>query len=360
MRFSLGGESAHPRYNRCGGGACMNSLSHLDGNKLDPVLITYNRAKELERTLDVFIAAGLTTIKMHILDNASTDNTPHIVALAQLKWPNLTYHRNAYNIGGNANILRALEVSNSEYSWIIGDDDAWLLDSLDELLTVIQDGKADVVRLGWLVAPDNRGKLLQATEIVESEKFFFASLSMISATIIRRCIITPTLPYGYMAIPDAYPQLVSILKSITRCQLLIYTMSTDLMIHTPSSSPGYYLGDLEWCSSWFRMSRFIDDNIIRRKFVGEAAGYLSRDTPGAVREFLILVKIVVKFKAWGITQWPYLLSMLAYGLGWRFRTISLLIINMITPKAMAIITTKIYYCITRQKEIDLHFDRSRI
>jgi len=338
----------------------MNLSINFDNKKLEPVLITYNRSKELEQTLQKFIASGLTGIKLHVLDNASTDNTALIVMAAQREWPNLIYHCNIYNIGGNANILRALELSNAEYSWIIGDDDAWLFDNLTELIAVIQDGEADIIRLGWLVAQENREKLLKATEIVENEKFFFASTSMISATIIRRSLIVSNLPHAYMAIPDAYPQLVSILRSITKRPMLTYTMSTDLMTHTPSSSPGYYLGDLEWCSSWFRMSRFIDDNKIRQNFVSEAVRYLSRNNPGPIKEFIILVKIVLRFKTYGITQWPYLLSMLGYGLGWRIRTICLIFINAMIPKIMATTIISTYYFITQQKDSGPLFDRSRI
>ena len=71
-----------------------------NNNKLEPVLITYNRAEDLMRTLDAFIAADLTWMTLHVLDNASTDNTKLVVNAAQKKWPNLTYHRNLYNIGG--------------------------------------------------------------------------------------------------------------------------------------------------------------------------------------------------------------------------------------------------------------------
>ena len=114
----------------------MNALVNWDNQKLEPVLITYNRSAELQRTLAAFIDAGLTFIKLHVLDNASTDETAAVVASAQARWPNLSYHRNITNIGGNANILRAVEISTSEYSWIIGDDDAWHLEDISELSAV--------------------------------------------------------------------------------------------------------------------------------------------------------------------------------------------------------------------------------
>ena len=51
------------------------------------------------------------------------------------------------------NILRAVEVTNSYYHWVIGDDDAWLLkpETLQELSEVLV-ARELIVRLGWLVS----------------------------------------------------------------------------------------------------------------------------------------------------------------------------------------------------------------
>lgn len=338
----------------------MKDLIDWDNQKLEPVLITYNRSADLQRTLDAFLDAGLTGIKLHVLDNASTDETASVVATAQAMWPNLSYHRNKYNIGGNANILRAVEISTSEYSWILGDDDAWLLEDISELCAVLHEKKADVIRLGWLVSPQSRGQMLEAMDLVENEKMFFASLSMISATIIRRDIIKPNLPHAYMGISDAYPQLVSILRSIGQRPLQTYTLTRDLMTHTPSTAPGYYFGDLEWCSSWFRMSRFLEDPKLRQIFVGEVISYMSRNKPGSFNEFIVLMKVALNYKALGINQWPYLLSMLAYGAGWHGRMAGLMVIYGALPMRVATWLRKIYFFATGRSDKGLRFDRSRL
>jgi glycosyltransferase involved in cell wall biosynthesis len=338
----------------------VNALENWDNRKLEPVLITYNRSAELQRTLEAFIDARLTFVKMHVLDNASTDQTAAVVAEAQVKWPNLSYHRNITNIGGNANILRAVEISASEYSWIIGDDDAWHLGDISELTAVLRESKADIIRLGWLVSSQSRGRLLEAAELAEQERMFFASLSMISATIIRRDTIKPNLPQAYMGISDAYPQLVSILRSVGQRALQTYTVSHDLMTHTPSTAPGYYFGDLEWWSSWFRMSRYLENQKLRRIFVGELARYMSRNKPGAVNEFLVVLKPALNYKALKVNQWPYLLSMLAYGAGWRGRTVVLMLIYGMLPMRVATWLRKIYFFATGRPDKGLRFDRTRL
>lgn len=331
-----------------------------DNRKLEPVLITYNRSAELHQTLEAFINAGLTDINLHVLDNASTDNTKSVVIEAQKNWPNLTYNCNPHNIGGNGNILRAVEITSSEYSWIIGDDDAWHLKDIGELLGTLNDGEADIIRLGWLVSTSSRGKKLSALELAQKESFLFSSMSMISATIIRRSIITPHLPHAYMGACDAYPQLVPILRAITRTPLIIYTLKQDLMTHTPSTIPGYYLGDLEWSCSWFRMSRFIECTRLRKLFVGEVTRYLSRNNPGKVNQFITLVKTALIFKSLGVSQWPYLFSMIAFGKGWSMRIGFLILIYALLPMKIAVLLRKYYMRIKQKNDKGLQFDRTRL
>lgn len=331
-----------------------------DNQQLEPVLITYNRSADLQHTLNAFIEAGFSNIKLHVLDNASTDDTKSVIVAAQEHWPNLIYHRNQYNIGGNANILRAVEISSSEYSWIIGDDDAWHLEDISELSAVLRDGKADIIRLGWLVSPHSRAKYIDAFNLVRNDKLFFASISMISATIIRRSLIIEHLPHAYMGIADAYPQLVPILRAITCQPLQVYSVSHDLMLHTPSTTPGYYFGDLEWYSSWFRMSRFINDQDCRSHYIDEIFAYMTRDCPGAINEFLWLLKVAFNFKALGVNQWPYLFSMLAYGTGWRGRIVILMGLYLLFPMKVATMARKLFFRLTGRADNGLRFDKSRI
>ena len=335
-------------------------INNWDNTKLEPVLITYNRCADLKRTLDAFIKANLTNIKLHVLDNASTDQTMSTVMSAQKIWPNLIYHRNTYNIGGNANILRAAEITSSEYSWVIGDDDAWHLEDISELCAILREGQADVIRLGWLVSSASRGKGEYLENLAKNESLLFSSMSMISATIIRKSLIIPHLPYAYMGAGDAYPQLVPMLRASTSIPLIVYTLKHDLVTHMPSAAPGYFSGDLEWASSWVRTSRFIECPRIRKFFVSEVMIYLSRNNPGKINEFLKLVKIAFIYKSLRVNQWPYLFSMMAYGTGWRLRIGALMMIYAIFPMDIAILSRKIYMHINGKNDKGLTTDRTRI
>lgn len=99
-------------------------------DKLQIVLITYNRKKYLKRTLDEILAEGspIRDFSITILDNASTDGTSELIDEYCTKFPNITHIRHKINIGGCANVCRGYEYgvsSGKEYVWVLCDDDRY-------------------------------------------------------------------------------------------------------------------------------------------------------------------------------------------------------------------------------------------
>lgn len=287
---------------------------------LEPILITYNRAHYLEKTLCSFFEAGLTSMRLHVLDNASTDTTPNVVMRFQERWPNLHYHRNKYNIGGNANILRAIELSDSEYHWVIGDDDEWYLSDLQELIAILTSGMPDIIRLGWQASHMSRGKTLDSEELRHHEPMFFGSLSMISATILRCSLIAQYLRQSYQNISNFYPQLIPCILANQESKMSVYTVKQDLMLHTPNGEVAYFLGDLEWYTIWYKTGIFFTDFKKRSKFNQETIHYLRFRAKGRKLGFppiLALTRVFLYFKSLQISQARYLLEIFLYGKGIR-------------------------------------------
>lgn len=331
-----------------------------DNQKLQPVLITYNRAPYLEKTLKAFLDAGLSSMKLHVLDNASTDTTPEVVRSAQNDWPALQYHRNQYNIGGNGNILRAVEISSSEYSWIIGDDDEWHLENIGDLTDALENRNVDVIRLGWLVSDISRGREQVIATFAFSEPLFFASVSMISATILRRTLIAEALPQAYMTIGDAYPQLVPLLLAAQRNDVTVFTVPKNLLTHTPSSAPGYYFGDLEWYCAWFRTSRHLADPLLRIKFIREIGRYMTRKAPSIFNRVVWYSKVALNYKARGIPQGKYLMTMLAYGRGERGTVGLAAALYVLTPQKIATHLLRLYQSWRGEAKRAFEYDRGRL
>lgn len=111
-------------------------MNHSDGNGdmyfkkpveelLEIVIITYNRKKELSKTLKKTTAdySPVRKCSIKILDNCSTDGTSELCRAYQEKYSNIHHIRHPQNIGGNANICRAFEIASKEYIWCLSDDD---------------------------------------------------------------------------------------------------------------------------------------------------------------------------------------------------------------------------------------------
>lgn len=301
-----------------------------NNNKLEPVIITYNRAELLESTLSAFYNAGLSCIRLHVLDNASTDETKQVVESFSDRWPTLVYHKNKYNIGGNANILRAVELSSSEYSWVIGDDDEWHLDDISELISVLETGTADIIRLGWLVPKNSRGRLMSLNVLANEEDNLFASLSMISATIAKRSLLVKYLRNSYMNIAQFYPQLVPYIMCLDNDNVTVYSVTNNMMIHTPSQQPGYYENDLEWFSHWFTTSMYFSNIEYCKKFNNGILIYKT-GKKSAVAHFIFLLNVALRAKSRGLKQVKYIITMLLVGRSQRLMLLILLGIYVVTP-----------------------------
>lgn len=114
--------------------------------KLQIYLITYNRKEKLKETLDSILneESPVRNFSITILDNASTDGTTELIDEYCKSFSNLTHVRHSVNIGGNANICRAFELSascNKEYAWILCDDDKYDFSNWNEVEYNVKQGK---------------------------------------------------------------------------------------------------------------------------------------------------------------------------------------------------------------------------
>lgn len=313
----------------------MPSLGPWPQELLTPILITFNRSEDLARTLGFWAGGAAKDARMIVLDNASTDQTPAVVERFKARMPRLAYARNAFNIGGPGNILRAVEYSDSEYLWILGDDDTWFLDDVSELVEVLEKGEADVIRLGWLVPEAARGHLCPARELAAVEPLFFPSLSQISSLIIRRSVFLKYLRRAYEAVSDFYPHLVPQILALEEGDLQVHSLCRDLVVHTPSAKPGYFLGDLEWFTGWMRTGRAIRSARLRSAYSWSILKYVTRKQTGWLPPRLVIPMNALRHKALGVPQWPYLFSMVGYAVGLRGVVWVALLVHALVPRPLA-------------------------
>ena len=106
--------------------------------KLAICIPTYNRSYHLQNCLNTILNNGkiINDIEICISDNNSTDNTKNVIEYYK-KYLKINHNINNKNIGVAKNILKSVEISNSEFCWVIGDDDMLLEYSIQEALDLI-------------------------------------------------------------------------------------------------------------------------------------------------------------------------------------------------------------------------------
>ena len=115
--------------------------------KLQIILITYNRKNTLKTTLDEILSENspIKDLPITILDNASTDGTSEMVDYYCTRFRNIEHVRHNRNIGGNANICRAFEMASKEYVWVLCDDDHFDFSNWGEISNALNSNKYDMI-----------------------------------------------------------------------------------------------------------------------------------------------------------------------------------------------------------------------
>lgn len=125
-------------------------------NKLEIIIPTFNRQKNLKESLEQFLAENspVKECKITILDNCSTDDTQAYCQNIQTIYPNINYIRHNKNIGMGANITRAMEIATMPYYWLVGDDDNYDFSNWKDVENAMNDN-ADCIVVADFTIVDN-------------------------------------------------------------------------------------------------------------------------------------------------------------------------------------------------------------
>ena len=176
---------------------------------LEIIIITYNRAVLLHNTMDALLKSPFKMCHISVLNNASTDNTIEICNSYQNKFPNLTIITNKINIGGNANILRAIETSNGKYTWVLCDDDEYDFSYCDDLIEAIIGEKAELIHVGAHTdVPWNfGGNINTPRNLLKNGYSFFRFSSFLPCNVFKTESFYPYIISCYNNIVNSYPHM---------------------------------------------------------------------------------------------------------------------------------------------------------
>lgn len=161
---------------------------------------TFSRPKELCQCLKFLRAQSNHEFHLLILDNNSPVPAESAIDVLLSDFPALSTRviRHSVNIGGDANILRCFELCESEYLWILGDDDEPLPDAVETIYKAIHKHPKSIFLNFWQ-GKLNASRATTANTIDElvSSIDLFSNLLFISTDIFRRDRLAPYLRYGY-------------------------------------------------------------------------------------------------------------------------------------------------------------------
>lgn len=114
--------------------------------KLSICIATYNRGRFIGETLDSILVQMQPGVEIVVVDGASPDNTPEIMAQYLSRYPEIHYYRELENCGVDRDYDKAIGYAIGEYCWLMTDDDLLYpraiktvmskLDGINELVVV--------------------------------------------------------------------------------------------------------------------------------------------------------------------------------------------------------------------------------
>jgi abequosyltransferase len=168
--------------------------------RLTIAITTRNRAAFIGETLDSIIPQLTDAVELLVLDGASTDETPAVVAEYQDRFPGLRYVRQDENNGPDRDFSRSVELARGEYCWLMADDDLLKAGAVATVLRVIESRpslvivNAEVRNADMTMVLESRRLALSADRTFvpsEWDEFFVQSaayMSFIGCVVICRAI----------------------------------------------------------------------------------------------------------------------------------------------------------------------------
>lgn len=104
-------------------------------NKLSIIIPTFNRWGVLAKTLENTLANNWAGVPVIILDNDSDPAGREAVVEVMARYETVPcrIQKNVYNIGGDGNIVRCVEICETPYVLVLGDDDFLVKDYLEKI-----------------------------------------------------------------------------------------------------------------------------------------------------------------------------------------------------------------------------------
>lgn len=212
---------------------------------------TYNRPELLKRTLKVILpqVASNEQVCILILDNHSDIPASEVLGSLEtnISPDRVRVIRNNVNIGASANVMRCFEFCETNWIWVLSDDDAPSSNAIEIILSDISLDPAFI----YYTVPSIRKPVFDFTDkdFVQGDLFdgllnrfdgSIGRLAFLSAAIFNMSYIRSHILEGYLVVNTGIPHLVMLSKALARaeCQWMI-SRKTIADYQTPDQSQSW-------------------------------------------------------------------------------------------------------------------------
>jgi abequosyltransferase len=174
------------------------NLMQEENPKLSICIATYNRGNFIGETLDSILSQMQPGVELVVVDGASPDDTPEVMAKYLLRYPEIRYFREQENSGIDRDYDKAVGYAKGEFCWLMSDDDLLQTGAIDRVYSELNE-VVELVVVNAEVRNADLSKVLveQQLDIAsdriyaknESAEFFAECmnyLSFIGCVVIRR------------------------------------------------------------------------------------------------------------------------------------------------------------------------------
>lgn len=236
---------------------------------LEIILLTYNRSSFLVSTLKQLQDSPFAPCRITVLDNCSTDDTRDVCLKASELFANLHIVTHRVNIGGNANYLRAVEISESLYTWVLCDDDTLHFSDCDDLLQTLATGSFDLLEVGSTARQAwEAGSATTTQEALKRGSQYFLGLSFMPAVIFKTALFdADCIAVGYNLIQSWYPHFALLNKAL-KINSPIYFAKNPLVVRNNVNESTF--SPLSWYANWVSSCSCIENPAFRKEAIRQS------------------------------------------------------------------------------------------
>ena len=140
----------------------FESNKHKTMSKLSICIPTYKRPEFLKGCLESIInqASEFQNVAIHVFDDSESDINVGVIKAISSKFKNVYHHINPRNLGIDLNIQNCVDAVDSEYVWLIGEDDIFLPEAVKNVIDKISTDQPAFICANYAYLSENQKDII--------------------------------------------------------------------------------------------------------------------------------------------------------------------------------------------------------